>query len=73
MTYRPYPSVDRALNQIARHYPDRPAIPMSPALQSVGDGFQRIQEGLRRAAVQGFREGTYVLSTRRPGVVGGPS
>jgi hypothetical protein len=74
MSHRPYPNVDRALKQIDRHYPDPPApvIPMSPAMQSIGDGFQRIRTGLQQAARQGFGAGTYVLSTR-PRVVGGGS
>lgn len=66
MAYRPYPNVDRALRQLDRHCPPAPVIPMSPALQSVGEGCRRIQAGLRHAAEQGFGAGTYVLSTRRP-------
>ena len=73
MAYRPYPNVDRALKQLDRHYPPSPVIPAAPAMQSIGDGFQRIRTGLQQAAQQGLNVGTYVLSTRRPGVVGGPS
>jgi hypothetical protein len=73
MAHRPYPSIDRALHQIGRHYPDVPVIPMSPAMKSAADGFQRIREGLRQATQQGLGAGTYVLSTRRPGTVSGPS
>ncbi|WP_171109224.1 MULTISPECIES: hypothetical protein [unclassified Streptomyces] len=58
MAHRPYPSVDRALKQLDRHYPPAPVIPMSSALQSIGDGFQRIQAGLQQAAEQGFGSGT---------------
>lgn len=65
MAHRPYPSIDRALHQIGRHYPDAPVIPMSPAMQSAADGFLRISGGLQQAAQ---RAGTYVLSTRRPPV-----
>lgn len=72
MSFRPYPNAERALKQLDRHYPPAPVLAQSPALQSVGEGFQRIRTGLRRAAEQSFGSGTYVLSTR-PGVVGGPS
>lgn len=71
MAHRPYPNVDRALHQIGRHYPDVPAIPMSPAMQSAADGFRRIREGVQQAAQQGLGAGTYVLSTRRPCTVSG--
>ena len=73
MSYRPYPNAERALKQLDRHYPAAPVIPMSPALRSVSDGFQRIRSGLQYAAGQGFGASAYVLSTRRPGVVSGPS
>ncbi|MFJ2961143.1 hypothetical protein ACIPIC_02400 [Streptomyces collinus] len=73
MSYRPYPNPERALKQLDRHYPPAPVIPLPPALQSVDEGFQRIRTGLRQAAKQGFGAGTYVLSTRRPGVVSGPA
>lgn len=73
MSYRPYPNPERALKQLDRHYPPAPVIQLSPAMQSVGEGFQRIRTGLRQAAEQGFGAGTYVLSTRRPSVVGGPA
>ena len=66
MAHRPYPNVDRALNQISRHYPDPPATPLSPALQSVHDGFQQMRGSAQRV-------GAYVLSSRRPGVVSSPS
>lgn len=65
MAYRPYPNAARALNQIGRHYPDVPVIPMSPAMQSAAEGFQRIRAGLQEAARMDFGAGTYVLSTRR--------
>lgn len=73
MAHRPYPNVDRARKQLDRHYSPAPVIPMSPALQSVSDGFQRMREGAQRAAAHGFGSGTYVLSTRRPGAVSGPA
>ncbi len=66
MAHRPYPNVDRALKQMSRHYPDPPATPLPPTLQSVSDGFQQMRESAQRV-------GTYVLSTRRPGVVSGPA
>ncbi|MFE0470445.1 hypothetical protein ACFW2V_02365 [Streptomyces sp. NPDC058947] len=73
MAYRPYPNADRALRQLDRHYPPAPVIPMSPALRAVGDAIGQFRENAQRAAGLGFGAGTYVLSTRRPGVVGGPS
>ncbi|WP_217235485.1 hypothetical protein [Streptomyces sp. AC555_RSS877] len=65
MSYRPYPDRERALKQLDRHYPPAPVAALSPALQSVGEGFQQIRAGLRQAAEQGFGTGAYVLSTRR--------
>ena len=68
MSIRPYPSADRALNQIARHYPDPPA----PVRYVIGLGRD---VGNIRAMTEdeaaGLTAGTYVLSTRRPGVVSG--
>lgn len=71
MSHRPYPSVDRALGQIARHYPDPPVTEMPEGLRQLGESFAALRENTRRAAEQGFGVGTYVLSTRRPGVVSG--
>lgn len=73
MAYRPYPNVDRALNQIDRHYPNPPATEMPESLRPMAESFARLRENTRRAAEQGFGTGTYVLSTRRPGIVSGPS
>lgn len=73
MAYRPYPNADRALKQLDRHYPPAPVIPMPPALRAVGDAIGQLRKNTQRAAAQGFGAGTYVLSTRRPGVVSGPS
>lgn len=73
MAYRPYPNVDRALNQLDRHYPDSPAAEMPEGLRQLGASFTRLRENTQRSAEQGFGMGTYVLSTRRPGVVSGPS
>lgn len=69
MTYRPYPSVDRAMSQLARHYPDPPEASVLECLRPVADSFDRLRVNARRAASQGFGAGTYVLSTRRLGVV----
>lgn len=69
MSHRPYPNVDRALNQIGRHYPDPPAVELE-CLRPLAESFTKLRENTRRAAEQGFGVGTYVLSTRRPGVVG---
>lgn len=49
MTFRPYPSVDRALAQVYRHAPTAPAIPMPPALQSVVAGFAQMRVSAQRA------------------------
>lgn len=73
MAYRPYPNVDRALKQLDRHYPPAPVPSLPPALRAVGDSLGQLRENTRRAAGQGFGSGTYVLSTRRPGAVSGPS
>ncbi|MEV4783950.1 hypothetical protein AB0K53_00600 [Streptomyces tuirus] len=73
MSYRPYPNAERALKQLDRHYPPAPAIPMPPALRAVGDAIGQFRKNAQRAATQGFGAGAYVLSTRRPGAVSGPS
>ena len=72
MNHRPYPNVDRALRQIGRHYPDPPVVELE-CLRPMAESFTKLRENTRRAAEQGFGVGTYVLSTRRPGVVGDPS
>lgn len=71
MSHRPYPSADRALNQIARHYPDPPAVETPEGLRQLGESFAALRTNTRRAAEQGFGMGAYVLSTRRPGVASG--
>ena len=73
MTFRPYPSVDRAMHQLGRHYPEPPEAPTPECLRPVVDSFARMRVNLQRAAGQGFGGGGYVLSTRRPGVVSGGS
>jgi hypothetical protein len=70
MSYRPYPNAERALKQLDRHYPPAPVVQLE-CLRPLGDSFARLRESARRAAGQGFGAGTYVLSTRRPGVVSG--
>ena len=73
MSYRPYPNVDRALSQLDRHYSAPPAAEMPEGLRQLGESFTRLRTNTQRAAKQGFGMGTYVLSTRRPGVVSDPS
>lgn len=46
---------------------------MLECLRPVGESFARMRVNLQCAAGQGFGAGAYVLSTRRSGVVGGPS
>ncbi len=73
MAYRPYPTVDRAMHQLARHYPDPPApvLAMPECLRPMAESFAQLRANARRAARQGFGAGAYVLSTRRLGVVSG--
>lgn len=75
MTFRPYPSVDRAMNQLGRHYPDAPAevVETPECLRPVAESFDRLRVSTQRAAGQGFGVGAYLLSTRHPSVVGGGS
>ncbi|MET9813124.1 hypothetical protein [Streptomyces sp. NPDC006355] len=65
MSYRPYPNPERALKQLDRHYPPAPVIPLAERIRTA------IRAGQERVVQQGFGAGTYVLSTRRPGVVSG--
>ncbi|MFF7142218.1 hypothetical protein ACFZB5_13350 [Streptomyces nodosus] len=79
MAHRPYPNRERALNQLGRHYPEPPLV---ECLRPMGEAFTKL-----RAAAAGWRPdfvmdgetgqiapfvGDYQLSTRHPGVVGGP-
>lgn len=66
MAHRPYPNVDRALNQIGRHYPEPPRVELE-CLRPVGEVFIRMREGAR-GALADAEPGRYVLSTRRPSV-----
>ncbi|MFI0135563.1 hypothetical protein [Streptomyces luteogriseus] len=68
MSYRPYPNRERALKQLDRHYP--PVIELE-CLRPMADSVAKLRANTQRAAGQGFGAGTYVLSTRRPGVVSG--
>jgi hypothetical protein len=49
MAYRPYPNADRALRQIARHYPDEPVIPMPECLRPMAASFARLRVNTRQA------------------------
>lgn len=75
MAYRPYPNVDRAMNQLARHYPDPPApvVEMRERLRPMAESFAQLRVNARRVIGQNPSAGAYVLSTRRLGVVSGPS
>jgi hypothetical protein len=72
MSYRPYPNPERALKQLDRHYPPAPVIQLE-CLRPMAESFAKRRVDTQRAARQGFGAGTYVLSTRRPSVVSGPS
>jgi len=83
MSYRPYPNVDRALRHLDRG--SRPEPPtefqlrlaeqanaaMEYAGRVVGPVMQGMREGLADWSER--QPGRYVLSTRRPGTVSGPS
>ena len=72
MAYRPYPNADRALRQLARGCGVEP--PTGPDLAAAVRGVQPSGREFGRALSQAFAESdTYVLSSRRPGVVGGPA
>jgi len=72
MAYRPYPNVDRALRQLDRHYPPAPVVELE-CLRPLGEVFTQMRDSAQRALAGADGAGRYVLSTRRPGVVGGPS
>jgi hypothetical protein len=69
MAYRPYPSVDRALRQLDRHYSPAPVIELPECLRPMAASFAQLRVDARRALEARAKAGTYVLSTRR-GVVG---
>lgn len=52
MTYRPYPDRDRALRQLARHYPGPPSLRDRDAYPS---GMRRIDASSLQKAMPGFR------------------
>jgi hypothetical protein len=74
MAYRPYPNRDRALKQLARkqRVEARRWITPTGAIAEEYD-FPGQSFGALAARMPAPREGIYVLSTRRPGIVSGPS
>jgi hypothetical protein len=83
MAHRPYPNVDRALRQLDRgsrpepptefqlHLAEQANAAMEYAGRVVGPVVQGMRESL--AAWSEQQPGRYVLSTRRPDTVSGPS
>lgn len=84
MTYRRHPNRDRALRQLARHARDaglwRPDFLMDastgdiaryPGDRALSAAYDDALDG--REWRPGLKTGDYVLSSRRPGVVGGPA
>ncbi|MFC8065559.1 hypothetical protein [Streptomyces sp. NPDC057293] len=81
MAFHPYPSVDRALHQLERgrlpeqpskfqlHLAEQAMMAMEAADRTLGPVTRNLREGLARWA----EPGRYVLSTRCPGTVSGPS
>lgn len=69
MTYRPYPARDRALRHILRRH--RNELPPALLLHAAQPSGCEAGERLRAAFTALPSAGSYVLSTRRPGVVGG--
>ncbi|MER7053518.1 hypothetical protein [Streptomyces sp. NPDC000351] len=64
MAHRPYPSRERALNQLGRHYPNPPVVELE-CLRPIGEAFDRLRENTKAAYANAEAAGTYVLSTRR--------
>lgn len=64
MSYRPYPSVDRALAQVHRHAPSVPVVELE-CLRPLGEAFTKLRADTQRALRVASDPGTYVLSTRR--------
>ncbi|GGV37419.1 hypothetical protein GCM10010293_41230 [Streptomyces griseoflavus] len=62
MAYRPYPNVDRALNQVGRHYQVQPVVELE-CLRPMSESFTRLRESARKVLAD--QPGRYVLSTRR--------
>lgn len=73
MTYRPYPNRDRALRQLARKERVAARCWVTPARQIAEEYDFPGQSLAALAARMPVRPGAYVLSSRRPGVVGGPA
>ena len=65
MPYRPYPNVDRALRQVARHVQPAPVIPMTPALRGAVAFMEQMRLSARRVLeAHGVPVDEYRLSTR---------
>ena len=64
MSHRPYPDVDRALNQVYRHAPAAPVLPLPDCLRPMAASFAKLRVAGQRAADQGFGVDEYRLSTR---------
>lgn len=74
MAYRPYPDRDRALKQLARKERVEARRWITPT-GAVAEEYDFPGQSLAAlvARMPAPREGTYVLSTRRPGAVSGPA
>ena len=65
MAYRPYPNVDRAWNQLQRHYPAELEGQTPEAFRPMLASFAQLRENTRLAAKQAVRAlGEYQISTR---------
>lgn len=64
MAYRPYPNIDRALRQLARHAQPVPDSPTLECLRPLADSLAKLRVNAQRAADQGFGLDEYRLSTR---------
>ncbi|MFD7705740.1 hypothetical protein [Streptomyces sp. NPDC059786] len=74
MTFRPYPNADRARRQAERHDFETPPLTAAPPsfaapMRAAQPSGRQLGEAFTRA----FTPGTYRLSSRNRGVVGGPS
>jgi len=63
VSHRPYPSVDRARNQLGRHYPPAPVVELE-CLRPMVASFAQLRASTRRAVEAGLGVDTYRLSTR---------
>lgn len=71
MSVHPFPSRDRALRQIMRRH--RNELPPGPLLRATQPSGREAGGRMRAAFAAAPNAGAYVLSTRRLGVVSGPS